>query len=317
MKLLLSGGSLRPPSKGVGVVFMGCDEEQAADAADRLGRTAAAALGAQIELAGVRQRIVPVRRRRLGRFGFGSEHPWPPLRRFFDELAEGPPPRSAPVSRPPSEIPDPVAEPDGPRISEEELAALHEVEPPTAAPRPEEAAKPEVRSFIDAPPPAAAIEERGDERQREDAGPRPAAVGGLGGGPVDLSIYLPDAEAISARCPRHPAVQLAVDRGGCIHLMLMAAATVSVNDAIRELLEARAWAEEHRDLLVPLRRGTNGAERAAPAATEPLMHLFTDHPRAALDLAYAGPPGRRLIRLHLLKGAEAVDTTGHVHEELS
>ena len=50
---------------------------------------------------------------------------------------------------------------------------------------------------------------------------------------------------------------------------------------------------------------------------EPALHLFTDRPREAAELAYAGAASRRPIRLHLLKPVELEGRSFLLHELLN
>jgi len=129
-------------------------------------------------------------------------------------------------------------------------------------------------------------------------------------GPEQLAAYIAGAKTLVARCPRHESVQLAVDEWGVFHLMLFANRD-AINEDIRNLVEAQKWAHEHRQLL-GLSCGVS-----EPSTREPQIHLFTDRPKAAAELAYAGPVDRRALQLHLLKPVTVGGATVYVHEELS
>jgi len=142
--------------------------------------------------------------------------------------------------------------------------------------------------------------------------PEPAHLhdSGLGERGSQLVDYLPGARLLPARCPRHPPVELAADQAGQIHL-LMRCESEPVEQRVMQLLEARLWALEHRQLLALASPG----QRLDPVV-EPVAHLFTDHLGAATGLALAGPPNARLLRLHLLKTVTVGGRTHYVHEEL-
>jgi hypothetical protein len=139
------------------------------------------------------------------------------------------------------------------------------------------------------------------------APPAPAAASA----PLSLTRFVPTLHAMQARCPRHPAVELAVDPAGRCHLLLQSAGEPA-DAAIRRLVETRLWAREHHDLLALTLR-----DRALAGDPPPQMHLFTDQPRQAIDYAAAAPPDRRDLKLHLLQSVAVGDAHAEVHVELN
>ena len=116
--------------------------------------------------------------------------------------------------------------------------------------------------------------------------------------------------ALVARCPRHPAVDLAVDPAGRLHLLRRhespeglsrTDAAEHFRGALLEMIEAEAWAREHRQLLA-----LTQPRAAFDPHARPLLHVFTDRPEAAtaqavrLDLP---------LKLHLLQELDLGDRT--------
>lgn len=93
------------------------------------------------------------------------------------------------------------------------------------------------------------------------------------------------------RCPFAPAVELAADARGRIHLLADAASDAGATVSL--LLGAGAWARENHSVLGLACPGLD------PRFAEPVLHLFTDQPAAM----------RRLLdgffRVHLLRWVEA------------
>lgn len=281
----------------VRLMFMGCDDDVAERAAQRLRTAIGRFMAVPVAHVGVRRRMQPVRRRTVATFeapSLADIDAIAVLERFLRAL----PPRRLPL---PVVHDDPsVAEsrtPDASAarpLSDEELASLLD------APRVDDAPLKTPGGPVPAPaqqPEPIRAAPTGDSAIR---GPQSAI-------PLDLSGYI-SAAALKPRCPRHADVQLAVDPDGRLHLMLFADEHAA-NAAIRRLAEARSWAIEHRELLA-FACPDHGVD-----AADPIMHLFTDKPRPAAALAYAGLLDRP-VRLHLLKSIEVAGQTVAVHEEL-
>ncbi|MHC4995654.1 MAG: hypothetical protein ACYTGQ_11435 [Planctomycetota bacterium] len=130
-------------------------------------------------------------------------------------------------------------------------------------------------------------------------------------GPDNLAGFVDDLAPVEARCPRQEGVQIAVGADGGLHLLLFGE-NESADASIRRLIEVRAWAGEHAQLLRLACR-----ERAVDVSIEPEAHLFASQPRNAAGIAYAGSPTRRPMRLHLLKPITVGPTTVWVHEPLN
>lgn len=122
----------------------------------------------------------------------------------------------------------------------------------------------------------------------------------------------PPLTPLGARCPRCRAVALAVDAEGRLHLLRRSDSRTAADTAIIELIEARAWAIEHAELLALT------CDRVMIDTVEPQLHLFTAEPAPLLArLNHAAASARRLLRLHLLKPVKVADHTTHLHAPLT
>lgn len=174
-----------------------------------------------------------------------------------------------------------------PLVSEEEIEALRE-------------------DHLEAPASPPVSEARADAPAEESRAPdaTPSEQRSL------LAGYVNGAHPIKARCPRQPRVELAVGPSGRLHL-LMRAEGGPVEAAITQLLAARLWALEHRELLAMA-----CADRSLDTAAEPVAHLFVEQLGTATAFATAGPPEARPLRLHLLKPISVAGEMHYVHEEV-
>ncbi|MBI1369093.1 MAG: hypothetical protein GC162_10620 [Planctomycetes bacterium] len=325
------------------VMFMGCDDPTARAAAFRLNRAVGELLDAPVEIAGVRKRMAPVRRRRVGRFAIADESRlWLDLGEMFAEAS----------------LPEPVALPDEVALATEPIApkakpaGMHaSLEDADATTAPVFSLEPKIQTPIEPRRPAAAapvvespkaeaplVEPRVTEETPEpriDRSDDSALRSGFAkqGAPDskdasrtsapaptpapafdadDLTIYVPSTVNIAARCPRHPQVQIALGDDGRLHMM-MRTQKMPTDEAIRTLLATRAWLAEHQQLVA-----LTCHDRKVDAASPAVAHFFTDEPRTAAEFVYAAPPQQRPFKLHLLKAVEVA--AGHVvelHEALS
>lgn len=335
LKALIVDAGVPVPPRGVRVSLMGCTESEAVAAAERLTRAALTHLRVTVTYAGFRQKMQPIRRAHLGRFDLGAGvDPWIVVHGFFQ-----PPDAPAKPRKRPAVDDDPTSD----LLTADELAALaafdddeslptdHDADTDTAAsetaahvfgPNPAIHAGASIEpSDADAEPPISEhpiddeLEQRlirsmkDSESSPSDATPDEPVV--TVADADTLAAYLDDAHALQARCPHQPAVELAVADTGRIELMLNATGD-DTGAAIRSLLSARQWTIAHRSLLALTDRNVT----IDPAA-DPVCHLFTDQPRVALELAYAGLTDTSPIRLHLLKPVDIDGQTTMVHEPLS
>lgn len=336
LKALIVDAGVPVPPRGVRVTLMGCNEGEAVAAAERLARAAMTHLRLTVKYAGFRQKMQPIRRAHLGRFDLGPDvDPWVVVHGFFQ-------PPDVPVEKrsPARANEDPTSD----LLTADELAALAAFDDDESLPTDhdadldEAAAQAAAHAFgphetIDA---GAAIEPDTDEPQTNNepdhsiddeleqrlirSMSEPDAASDDSADQTDppitvetdsLAAYVTNAHALKARCPHQPAVELAVDSDGRIALMLNATGA-DTGPAIRSLLSARQWTIAHRALLAL----TDQTAELDPAA-DPICHLFTDQPRVALELAYAGLTDTSPIRLHLLKPVDLDGKTTMIHEPLS
>jgi len=270
LKTLLADSDHHP---AVSLMFMGCDDEPARQAADRINRAAAEFLHNPIEMRGIQRRMKPVRRQRVGRFESTTpEKLWFTLTQSIELM----------TTREPVEPAEPVFSLD-PKLDDE----------------PEPA--PEIHTQAPPPPkPRAACPER-SRRERSEAPDDPPAVDPKPAEPVlespdaALCDHLENLTALQARCPRHRDVELAVDATGRLHLLIETSGSATAA-AIQTLTETRHWLTEHRDLIAL----TTPSSRVDPSQP-PLAHLFTDAPAVAAEHVFTAAPDQRPFQLHLLK----------------
>jgi|GEM_PF-6388647 len=100
---------------------------------------------------------------------------------------------------------------------------------------------------------------------------------------------------LDARCPKHEEVQLVLDQNGCLHLLAKHEEGTDpgiLRDAMLDLMAARTWVNEHRNLIALTQR-----QLKFDPDVEPQLHLFT--PRADWATGLITRLGNAL-RLHLL-----------------
>ncbi|MBL0871318.1 MAG: hypothetical protein IBJ18_12160 [Phycisphaerales bacterium] len=106
---------------------------------------------------------------------------------------------------------------------------------------------------------------------------------------TNLAALIAGLSPLQARCPFTPAVQLALDTQGRLHLL----SSEPLPQAVSDLEVASAWATAHRDLLA-LTPGCQALTTSSTAATPPLRHWFTPDAKAAKHMLDAN------LRVHLL-----------------
>jgi len=287
-----------PRSAGtrVGLMVMGSDEDAAQRAADKVADTASSFLSTPVSLLGNLRQMQPVTVRQLGSFP-DPVAVWPALVAWLDALEPA-------VIEDDEQAPQAQAaasKNDAPAPEEREMTQPMEpvIAPNLRIPPPRRAETPRV-----APAPSGAV--RTAQTVREAPAPQPA-------GPQDIDLLamltqgasaLEDGVALEARIPGSPAIQLAVDGQGIVHLLVHHAITDDPKRAVPELVEARRWVEENRDLLALTQRDRAFAD---PKAAPPVLHLFTD--RAEQATALVARLGDAL-KLHLLQKVTLGRETG-------
>jgi len=271
-----------PPT--VRMMFLGVDDDAAMPAGRQLQRTAERYLSLRIDVMGAAQKMGPVRRMHVGRFVLDDANITQLIDHFesCDPTAHTPADASVISSSANAQAPPALHLTgdfdDAPTLEPEETAAL--LEPDTEGEPFDEP--------LEAEPAPAMVDPR-----------EPASTT-----PGRLSQFVADLRPLEARCPRHEAIELAIDGEGRLHLLMRDAG--DHDRAVRDLAEVQQWAIEHLQLL----RLT--CEAIDSTATAPTAHLFTSDPRGCLTLATAG-----LVQLHLLQSVAVGDQTHWAHTELS
>jgi hypothetical protein len=127
-----------------------------------------------------------------------------------------------------------------------------------------------------------------------------------------LTSLVAGLEALAARCPYVPGIELAVDGDGRMHLLHETLDKPEAGrDAMANLSLVRRWAADHRGLIEQAAGRTVKAERA-------VAHLFTDEPKPFGRLAYLGEHDDATpLHLHLLKPVTVGEQTAWDHCEIS
>jgi len=270
----------------LGVLIMGANADRALAAAKRVKAAAGEHLRQPANLIGFQQQMVPVHVRSLGRYDGLNPH-WPEVAELLDTLDaadlephHAPPPPRAPAPQAAAEHSE---APDQPPQAPDAGAERSEAAGPSAAPS-------------DPPQPAPA-----DPPAPAPNGPARPDLALLVG---DTRGGIPGGVKLQARCPRHPGVDLVLDQDSRLHLLYRvpteaepaatatgADAAIALRMAITEMLEARAWVNEHLDLIRLTQRQMNFD------AVDPVLHLFTA--RADLAARLAAQLGDA-VKLHLL-----------------
>lgn len=141
--------------------------------------------------------------------------------------------------------------------------------------------------------------------------PEPAAR--VAGAARPLAQHVsPTLRALPVVCPFAPALELAADDDGTIHVLAECAEGVSESHALESLMGVASWAAEHAAVLqfaVPA--SADGAKGPVLAAGRPVMHLLTDSPRNVRRLLDAE------LRVHLLTQVSMGDRTAWVCKALN
>ncbi len=267
--------------KRIGLMIMGSEEAAAQSAAARIRSASESFLNTPVQLMGWQKQMVPVHVRRLGAFE-GVNQIWPKLCDWFATLerpqvehiepaatAEG---DSSPV--PHREIPKPTPTTQARSSQPQRRSHVMDIPAPVASkPRPQ-------REPASQPAPAV-VADKSEIRNPKSEIPSLAA----------LITTLPGAVLLEARSPQLPGVEIALDQRGTMHLLHREGD--DLQNAITELLAARQWAVEHRQLLALTQRQLKLDLDAAP-----VLHLFTSRSEQATALvARLGDQ----LKLHLLQ----------------
>lgn len=307
------------------LMFMGCDEQRALTAYDRIARATDAFLETPAEMAGWIPRMQPFHRRSVGALEYDDDDRasiWDQLLDRVNQSSASAPAIEADVDldlEPDDAIPAFAPQPAEPPsvaaalLNEPDLEPVSETDgplddaPPRDMPiewfddlRPASTDGLELDEPIDEP-----VEVGAAEPFAELVDPQPPRDA------QDLASCLDDAAPLAARCPRRPEVQLALDATGRLHLMLPAFDR-EPHEAVSTLIETQAWAAEHRALLA-----LTCQDRELDEQSDPVVHVFTDCPKHYAALAFASTSNGPPLRLHLLKCIDVAMDTVWVHEALN
>ncbi|MBI1191095.1 MAG: hypothetical protein GC200_10500 [Tepidisphaera sp.] len=103
---------------------------------------------------------------------------------------------------------------------------------------------------------------------------------------------------LSSQCPYAPGVVLAAGEGGRLHLVIassQAGGECSLDEGVKRLLTAAAWADDHASLL----EAAHGDALAGVRQHGPTLHLLTADAKSARGLLDTG------VKVHLLTTAQA------------
>lgn len=210
------------------VAVMGSDPVKAGQAGTKVRRAAEAFLEASLDISACVARIGVLKSAQL--FDGTATMPWRDALRLV---------RSTPQTAPPPHTPTP---PDG-----------------RSGPKPGPASSP-------APAPRIEVRPIANDPSRLEARSIPPASQSASKPPVETPA-IPGLRPSAARCPACPAIELASDAAGRLHLI----AAVDSPDAVAALLAVSAWAKEHAALL-------SLADRALVNLTDPTLHCLTTEP---------------------------------------
>jgi len=117
---------------------------------------------------------------------------------------------------------------------------------------------------------------------------------------LDLSRFMPDGfTPLEARCPHNSEAQLMLDRDGRVHVLMRddgdspTHIDAPLGAAVSDLLAVGRWVRQHLALLKLTQPGDTFDEQ-----TDPVLHLFTDQPKAATALV---GQLESLVKVHLLQ----------------
>ena len=251
---------------GVGVAVAGCGPEEAMAATAKIGQITRDQMSAdesvRVELRDTVSRMVPLRQEIVGTFTFDDATQQMLGRLTSTEQRRGSSTDETPVSV--SSLPS--AEEATPPMSgiTDQVVAASKTPPP--ATRPGGVGEHEATVTTGAAV-ATAV-------PREDiaTAAEPDLIA-MGGDRLEGTVLL------EARCPYDPDIQLAIDRHGGLHLLLLVRGG-DPSPALARLLPMRQWTTQHLHLL-QLAMPDRTFDRHAVIAA----HLFTDQPRIGAELA--------------------------------
>lgn len=125
-----------------------------------------------------------------------------------------------------------------------------------------------------------------------------------------LSQYIEGGVLLEARCPKHDQTDFVLDSSGRIHLLRKHIGDpAKLHHAVLDLIETRTWLGDHFDLVKLTAR-----QFRFDTAAEPLLHLFTNEAKVAVDLIPRIGP---FVKLHLLQPVQIGEETAWCCNELN
>lgn len=265
------GGPVGPT---VRLAVMGSAPERAGPAAEKLSRAAETFLGRRVEASACLSKISPGRSVSMYRGATGVG-----LDGVLDLIAAAPKTTRQHAAK----ASERIATPNVARIADEPATLVPEMRP-EVRPEPRPAVRPQVQ-----------VEARAEHRPETRDEPRAIASPATA---ASLCARIGGLHPLAARCPHAPAVELACDSSGVLHLVAQAEElggnATAEERALAQLTACGAWAMAHLTLL---------------ALTAPEAKLLTTGARPVLHLATRNAPAvRRLldadVRIHLVAMVE-------------
>ena len=300
----------------------GCDSLDAERTAERLHRTAIEHLGVTPTLAGSQQKMEPVRKVRVGEYR--ADSPWAVMSGLMrdaeaepmspaETLLAGDADLSVTREDEDLQLSDLVLD-EGDLLDDAELEALESFaavfEESRERAQSQEVSEPFDEEYAAYEDEAGVIESVAEPVVEPVELPIDQPRPGAASISYTLTRYLEGVRLLSARCPSHDEVELGIDAQGCLHLL--ARTSAEPRDTLEQLVDSRAWAVEHAEVL-RLTPNAGGLD----VGREPVLHVFTDMPKALGEMAYRGKAGGRPIRLHLLMPVTVGEATTWSHVELN
>lgn len=288
----------------VGLMVMGSDAAASRAAGRRVQSSTTSVLDVPVQLVGYRKRMEPVRVRQGGSFE-GLDQIWPRLEALFERYGAAAVEVSDDAVTVEAAEPSTTAEPAlagvGEAVGTGGEAIFETAGPAASAPVMED----EGSTVAVAEP--VVTQQRGSRMETPAATTADATAQTA---QVDLmALIAPRAIAggiaLEARCPKHPATQLALDQEGRLHLLRRHEPDERLDDvatlqqAVLDLMEAHRWVRQHLNLLAMTQR-----QLRFDASASPRLHLFT--PRADLATGLITRLGETL-NLHLLQQVHVGD----------
>ncbi|WP_428388208.1 hypothetical protein [Mucisphaera sp.] len=305
LKHLVEANPQNAPRR-ISLMVMGSSEIDGLEAARKVQTAAQNHLGRPIDLAGSLARMRPISTRPAGRFT-PADRAWLHFRGWMDDLAHG----EAPLFVPPAENTQSLHDTEAQSPTEEQAMTqpLAEPLPPTIDPLPDAAILNPAKETHHSRVGLHAQPNASPETVHSQEAPESTSVKTTEADAAALikdhpDLGLRDALQLDARDPQNPDITLLLDAKGRLHLIyqLQKDAESSLDHALLQLKQTAAWATEHLQLLQLTQRQCHFDTTA-----EPILHLATEQPQAALKQSRRLDPN---LRIHLLQHVRIANLTG-------